>query len=104
MGDDFDPNKIASDLIVQSMKELLDFGAGVFKNAKDSFHVKLKNTYEKYLEVAFKKYSQSRSFFFRSESPYLYDYYVPICLKKKKEIIKKIKKDSAIHIIIIDFV
>lgn len=83
MEEELDVNKIAAEIVSQQLKEFLNFGKGIFKTTKDKVFLSLKSTYEKYLDNAVERHSKSRSFFFRTDSSYLYDYYVPQAIKSK---------------------
>lgn len=101
----FDINKFSAELVNNNLEKFYIASKGIFKGAKNSIRVRLRNGYNNYLENVTNKYSKTKSFFLKSEPVFLYDFYIPLSLSRENKNVGKasIKMLNSIskHIIIV---
>lgn len=83
MPDELDPNAIAADFLKQNLDDLVASGKQILKGASDRIRLRLQRTYTKYLTALMEKYSKAKSFLLRGDPAPLYDFYVPLDLKRQ---------------------
>ncbi len=88
MANEIDVNKIVVEFVNQNIDNFVDAAKGIMNYATNTVKVRLTRTYSKYLINIFKRYSNSKSFFIRSEPSFLYQFYVPLNISIKGNQIK----------------
>lgn len=86
--EEFNINEAVAYFATENIGLLVDGGKGLFKAAADKARLKLTNTYSVYLGNVCKKHSYVKSFFFRAEPTFLYNFYVPTALRCSKGLIE----------------
>jgi hypothetical protein len=77
---------VASDFVESRYDDFISAVQSVIKSMTNTARTHLKSTYTSYIANLATKYSQSRTFFIRSEPAYLYDFYIPLALKHNNTI------------------
>ena len=89
MGEDFDINKIAAEIVERNIERFLAVGKGMFKGATDQIRLRLSNSFREYVTCVLERYSKAKSFYFRREPIFLYDFYVPVGISVGRKRIEK---------------
>ena len=79
-----DPTKIVSDFVEHRYQEFLSSALTAAKSVTDAIKANWKATCRDYLKNLLKKHSTSRSFLIREEPLYLYDFYIPLGVKRSR--------------------
>lgn len=75
--------ELIAEFISANLSNIIKYSAVYIKKIDEKIKLHLKSTYTTYLTNTSKKYSKTKSFFIRSLSMHLYDYYTPINIKCK---------------------
>jgi hypothetical protein len=92
---ELDLNKVAVEFVQQNLENALSLVTSRFKGARDVIRSKLTSTYKPYLERVLERYSSGKSFFVRSESMPLYQFFVPLDLGTQR---KNLSKPTALDL------
>lgn len=91
---EFNINEVTAQFISQNIASFFKSTKSVLKLATEEAHLRLRRTYSDYLHCVLDKYSKAKSFFIRSESAFLYEFYIPLSVKyQTKTINNPILKD-----------
>ncbi|HEY6806541.1 MAG TPA: NACHT domain-containing protein [Pyrinomonadaceae bacterium] len=85
---DFDINRIAAEFVQQNIENFYNTGKDVLKGAANAIRLRLNRSYKEYLQCVLARYSRAKSFFIRDEPTYLYNFYVPMGLTSKGQLIQ----------------
>src|SRR5829696_6177205 len=80
MDADFDVTKLAAQFAQQNAEKFVALATSGVKGMATQVRARLKSTYGTYLERVLERYGRGKSFFVRSESIPLYDFFVPLDL------------------------
>jgi hypothetical protein len=80
MDAEFDVTKLAAQFAQQNAEKFVGLAASGVKGLATHVRARLKGTYRSYLERLLERYGRGKSFFVRSESIPLYDFFVPLDL------------------------
>lgn len=80
MSPEFDVTKLAAQFAQQNAEKFVSLAASGVKGVATQLRARLKSTYRTYIERLLERYGRGKSFFVRSESIPLYDFFVPLDL------------------------
>jgi hypothetical protein len=80
MDTEFDVTKMAAQFAQQNAEKFVNLAASGVKGVATQLRARLKSTYRAYIERLLERYGRGKSFFVRSESIPLYDFFVPLDL------------------------
>ncbi len=89
MPEELDTNRIAAEFIQKNIDSFLAIGKGVLKLSTNKLRLRLDSTYTSYISCLFDRHSKAKSFFIRTESVYLYDFYVPLAIKVARTLLDR---------------
>lgn len=80
MDAEFDITKMAAQFAQQNAEKFVNLAASGVKGVATQLRARLRSTYKTYIERLLERYGRGKSFFVRSESIPLYDFFVPLDL------------------------
>src|SRR5262245_31001938 len=89
MTEPIDINKLAGEFVKSNLDNLLALAASGLKDGRDSIRLRLRSTYERYLDRLADQYSKGKSFFSRTEPIPLYDFFVPLDLSTQRRTLSR---------------
>lgn len=79
-----DETKMALDFFEKNFERIIGVAKKIYQNTDEIIQIKLKSAYTSYIQKSSDKYSKSKSFFIRTQSVDLYDYYVAAAIECAK--------------------
>ncbi len=84
MAQQFDYNKIATELIQNNLEKIVGSVVGLGKRFKSKAQIAFRTAFKQYLKEAISKYGNIKTILYRDRPVYLYDFYIPLDIANDK--------------------
>jgi hypothetical protein len=84
MAEEFDINRVTAEFIQQNLDKFIGTAKGIIKAGSDQLRLRLNRTYKEYIDNLLIRHSKIKSFFIRTETANLYDFYVPLSIATRQ--------------------